>query len=109
VVVLSASQGSMVLLAGTLCSSWVAANRGTSKRSFLNPMGDLTAPSVRAGNAMVSRTLGIKGFVMLSSHSYDYGVECRMISRLAGQREGEGQAAGAQLCFQDLCHSHVNA
>ena len=41
---------------GVCCSSWVAVNRGTSRRSEVNAMGDSSRPSVQSSNLMVSRS-----------------------------------------------------
>eukprot|EP00930_Biecheleria_cincta_P072591 TRINITY_DN5996_c0_g1_i1.p1 TRINITY_DN5996_c0_g1~~TRINITY_DN5996_c0_g1_i1.p1 ORF type:complete len:253 (-),score=26.43 TRINITY_DN5996_c0_g1_i1:495-1253(-) len=43
------------VLAGMKCSSMIAINKGTSGRSFLNPMGNQSAPSVRYSNALAAR------------------------------------------------------
>ena len=40
---------------GTPCSSWVFMNRGTSKRTASNPLGDCSEPSVRLGNLLTTR------------------------------------------------------
>ena len=53
--ILRCKPGQFVLLAGTLCSSWVAINAGTHGRSFNDPMGKKSMPSVLYGNRMVSR------------------------------------------------------
>lgn len=45
---------------GICCSSWVAINRGTSCRDYLNPHGHPTHFSVALANLLVSR-LGYKG------------------------------------------------
>jgi hypothetical protein len=82
--------GGTMVLAGTLCSSWVTINSGTSGRTFLNPMGNLQQQSVRYGNAMVSRMLRYRIIhdhspqnffaVIISYEGYhsscDYGSEC---------------------------------
>ena len=44
-----------LLFLGIPCSSWVWMNRGTSKRSRTNPLGDTTVPSVAATNQLTSR------------------------------------------------------
>jgi hypothetical protein len=40
-----------------VCSSWVFMNRGTSQRSWWNPLGQDTYESVRQGNLQVSRCM----------------------------------------------------
>ena len=45
----------VLTLWGICCSSWVKLNAGTSKRSYLTPMGSPLIPSVRAANGLVSR------------------------------------------------------
>ena len=49
---------SFVMLA-PVCATWGLPNRGTSKRSFLNPFGNVLLPSVRDANSMMSRTLHV--------------------------------------------------
>ena len=44
-----------VILAGTLCSSFVSINAGTHGRTLNMPMGRTEVPSVAYGNKMVSR------------------------------------------------------
>lgn len=41
---------------GVCCSSWVATSRGSTKRSFLTPMGCTEYQSVLLANKMVSRS-----------------------------------------------------
>ena len=53
---LRASFGNCLLATGTVCSSWVAVNQGTSKRSSLMPGGSGAVLSCRKGNKMVTRT-----------------------------------------------------
>lgn len=65
--VLSCVWGEFVLIAGVLCSSWVAINKSVSKRSYLNPMGDLSQRTVRYGNGMVSRFL-LQTYNMIFNH-----------------------------------------
>ena len=50
-----------VLWLGVLCSSWSIASRGSTLRSHLGPLGDLTRRAVHEGNVMISRT----GFYLL--------------------------------------------
>ena len=40
-----------------VCSSWVPVNLGTSKRTFMDPLGDTSLPHVRDGNLMVARVV----------------------------------------------------
>jgi hypothetical protein len=44
-----------LLFLGIPCSSWVWMNRGTSKRSKSNPLGDSSVPSVDTTNRLTSR------------------------------------------------------
>ena len=44
------------VLMGTVCSSWVHLNVGTSKRSILLPSGDESKAYIRDANSMLSRT-----------------------------------------------------
>ena len=41
---------------GTVCSSWIWMARGTTRRTFRSPRGNLRAQSVQAGNQMLART-----------------------------------------------------
>ena len=50
--------GSMLAMLGVCCSSWVAISRGSSHRSFLNPMGYTGYEAVRLANLMAARTEG---------------------------------------------------
>ena len=80
---------------GVCCSSWVATSRGSTKRSFLTPMGCCEYQSVSLANKMVSRffycTMGLR-------RSYD----CvdRRIYRYVGLYLGFslGNSYQAQLC-----------
>lgn len=44
------------LVAGLLCRSFVAINKGTNKREPFAPLGNESAPSVREGNLLCTRT-----------------------------------------------------
>ena len=55
-VVMNMAPDSFLMLA-PVCSTWGLPNRGTSKRSFVNPFGNPILPSVREANQMMSRTL----------------------------------------------------
>ena len=44
-------------LSAPVCSTWVWINRATSKRSTTSPLGDVSVPSVKAGNIMVARVI----------------------------------------------------
>ena len=48
--------GLVFLMAGVVCSTWVAVNVGTSKRSLLAPSGDISSLATRKGNIQISRT-----------------------------------------------------
>ena len=54
--VLRGSRSGFTLWQGLQCSSWVSMCRHSTKRSFLNPEGDPTAPSVIMGNQQLCRT-----------------------------------------------------
>ena len=45
-----------LMMAATVCSSWVAVNAGTSRRSRIFPEGDESKAYIRSANAMCSRT-----------------------------------------------------
>ena len=45
-----------VVTFGLVCSSFVAVSRGSTHRHFFLPLGDETAPSVKLGNLLASRT-----------------------------------------------------
>ena len=49
--------GLVFLMAGVVCSTWVAVNVGTSKRSLLVPSGDMSSLATRKGNIQISRAL----------------------------------------------------
>ena len=53
--VLEGAYGKVLVTLGVCCSSWVVASRGSTKRSFLTPVGCLEFPSVASANLMVSR------------------------------------------------------
>ena len=55
--ILEAKESCFAALLGTLCSSWVALNVFTSKRSLLLPEGDWERPYINFANKMVSRSL----------------------------------------------------
>ena len=52
---LNAKPGDALCVIGIVCSSFVAINSATHKRSQLFPLGDTSLPSVRLGNLLVSR------------------------------------------------------
>ena len=54
--ILNGKWGDLLCVLGVVCSTWVAVNKGTSRRSEVLPMGDPSRPSVRESNLMVSRT-----------------------------------------------------
>ena len=54
--ILDADRDAFVVWFGVLCSSWSITSRGTSLRSYLDPLGNDTLPFVREGNVMVTRT-----------------------------------------------------
>lgn len=60
--------GSSLMALGTVCSSWVVVNQGTSRRSSLIPGGDPTVLSCRKGNKMVTRTVLIR-FSLISKEA----------------------------------------
>lgn len=56
--ILQGRQGDFCCLFGTVCSSWVAINAGTSRRSLLLPEGAEHLEYIRLANSMVSRSDG---------------------------------------------------
>ena len=54
-VILGAKYGTAMAILGVVCSSWVAISRGSSHRSFLNPMGYTGYMSVRIANEISCR------------------------------------------------------
>lgn len=54
--ILNAQEDRFWVLMGTVCSSWVHLNVGTSKRSILLPSGDESKAYIRDANSMLSRT-----------------------------------------------------
>ena len=54
--ILEGSFGKVLVTLGVCCSSWVVASRGSSKRSFLVPMGCTLYDTVVSANQMVART-----------------------------------------------------
>lgn len=48
--------GLVFCIAGIVCSTWVAVNLGTSKRSILVPGGDPNSVATRKGNRQIGRT-----------------------------------------------------
>ena len=57
--ILNAKRYNALVLIAVVCSSFVAVNAGTHKRSPLNPEGDVSLPSVQLGNELVCRNFGI--------------------------------------------------
>ena len=56
--VLSGTESGAAAVLGVECSTFVAVNRGTSKRSEINPYGDPNVRSVAAANMSTSRRAG---------------------------------------------------
>ena len=56
--VLAAVQDKAVVWLGLLCSSFTRINMGTSRRSYLVPLGDTRKKSVADSNCLASRTSG---------------------------------------------------
>ena len=50
------SADQFLMMAATVCSSWVTINAGTSRRSRIFPEGDENKAYIRSANAMCSRT-----------------------------------------------------
>ena len=57
---MNAKPGDATVLLAMVCSSFSAANRGTSQRSIVCPLGDITKRSVQIGNMMLCRIAGPK-------------------------------------------------
>ena len=55
--VMSAMQGKSVVWFGLLCSSFTRMNVGTSRRSYLVPLGNTHRKSVLDSNCLAARTL----------------------------------------------------
>ena len=60
VLLLESAFAKVLLVCGIVCSTWVAINAGTSRRTILIPGGDETSVATRRGNIMCSRTWVIK-------------------------------------------------
>ena len=54
---LSADPGQFMLTMALVCTSMVAVNKGTNKRSALTPFGDEDLSYVAAGNTLLERHL----------------------------------------------------
>ena len=54
--VLKGAENGFTLWQAMQCSSWVSIARGTTMRSYLNPLGNESLESVTKGNSMLSRT-----------------------------------------------------
>ena len=54
--VMSATENRFVVWIGLLCSSFTRINMGTSKRSYLVPLGDTHKKSVMDSNCLAART-----------------------------------------------------
>lgn len=85
---------------GVCCSSWVTTSRGSSKRSFLTPMGCTEYKSVALANLMVSRTpsciwrnLAYFGGVLQTDLDYQFGNTIR----------GEPSQQNAHTIFVSEC------
>lgn len=61
VTILNGKMDGFLCLIGLLCSSFVAINRATNRRFPFQPLGNESIPSVRQGNELTSRSLGIMG------------------------------------------------
>ena len=66
--ILDGSFGSLLVCMGVCCSSWIATSRGSTKRSFICPMGCLAYSSVQASNLMVSRSFGLRNYIVYFLH-----------------------------------------
>ena len=55
--------GEVTAMIGLCCSSWISMSRGSSHRSFLNPMGYTGYLAVSAANLMTARTLTMLAFL----------------------------------------------
>ena len=55
--VLSAVEDKAIVWLGLLCSSFTRMNMGTSRRSYLVPLGDSTKKSVADSNCLAARTV----------------------------------------------------
>ena len=55
--VMASVQNNVVVWFGLLCSSFTRVNQGTSKRSYLVPLGDTTKTSVINSNILAARSL----------------------------------------------------
>ena len=66
-------EGFLVWL-GVLCASWSIASRGTTLRSWLDPLGNRLLKCVQEGNAMVCRTCGSKNYDSRLGSRYDGAV-----------------------------------
>ena len=53
--ILASKLDELVAAFAVVCSTWTPVNQGTSKRSFLCPLGDQNVAAVRRGNKMMSR------------------------------------------------------
>lgn len=53
--ILEGRYGSLLVTLGVCCSSWITTSNGSTKRSFLTPMGCCLYATVAAANKMVSR------------------------------------------------------
>lgn len=56
ILLLQSALGQVLCFCGIVCSTWVAINAGTSKRTVLTPTGDETSVATRKGNIMCART-----------------------------------------------------
>ena len=52
----NAKPGDATVLLAMVCGTFCAANKGTSKRSIILPLGDVTKLSVQKANKMLCRT-----------------------------------------------------
>ena len=71
---LNAKPGDALCVIGIVCSSFVAVNAATHKRSPLFPLGDTSLPSVALGNLLVSRNFAnisvlLSGVTQILHHS----------------------------------------
>ena len=88
---------------GVLCSSWVSIAKGSTRRTFANPEGWASFPSVANGNYMAGRWafLGLRGNIghrrVLHSMQRSRILYCH-ISRAHEGRETLGQVGIQTIC-----------
>ena len=76
--ILDGAYATLLVTLGVCCSSWITTSNGSTKRSFLTPMGCTDYASVRIANQMVSRSLIHKSVIYFLWFCLDVIMFCKL-------------------------------